>query len=31
MTDAVGLALGMDALRLDSVPKEIPAAEIFAV
>jgi hypothetical protein len=31
MTDAVGLALGMDALRLESVPEEIPAAEIFAV
>ncbi|MGV1048181.1 MAG: hypothetical protein ACOYD4_06625 [Solirubrobacterales bacterium] len=31
ITDAVGLALGMDALRLEPVPEEIPAAEIFAV
>jgi hypothetical protein len=31
MTDAVGLALGMDELRLESVPEEIPAAEVFAV
>lgn len=31
MTDAVGLALGMDELRLEAVPEEIPAAEVFAI
>ncbi len=31
MTDAVGSALGMDRLRLEPVPEEIPAAEVFAV
>ena len=30
VTDAVGLALGMDELRLESVPEEIPASEVFA-
>jgi hypothetical protein len=31
VTDAVGLALGMDELRLEAVPEEIPATEVFAV
>lgn len=30
VTDAVGLALGMDELRLEAVRDEIPAAEVFA-
>jgi len=30
ITDAVGLALGMDELRLESVPEEIPASEFLA-
>jgi hypothetical protein len=30
ITDAVGLALGMDELRLESVPEEIPASEVLA-
>lgn len=30
ITDAVGLALGMERLRLESVPEEIPVSEILA-
>lgn len=30
ITDVVGLALGMDELRLESVPEEIPASEVLA-
>lgn len=30
ITDAVGFALGMDELRLESVPDEIPASEVLA-
>jgi hypothetical protein len=30
VTDAVGLALGMERLRLESVPEEIPVSEILA-
>jgi hypothetical protein len=30
ITDAVGLALGMEQLRLESVPEEIPASEVLA-
>lgn len=30
ITDAVGLALGMEQLRLESVPEEIPVSEVLA-
>lgn len=30
MTDVVGAALGMDELRLETVPEEIPADQVFA-
>ena len=30
VTDAIGLALGMDELRVEAVPDEIPASEVFA-